>query len=155
LPVSRTPFYDGEVYKVVQFNASIDRFEYFKKRGYEFKVSVFSVAKIREDRSYKFTKVNKGQLFYIEDGNYENEQYQIITENLRKDLKLNRNTPEITLLKLNYDVSSSLYGSESLDDNSWIPATVEISFDWTGSESFVKSNKKVTDWLTNLKNQIK
>ena len=98
-------------------------------------------------------KVNKGQLFYIEDGNYENEQYETITENLRKDLKLNKKTPEITLLKLNYDVSSSLYNN-SLDEN-WIPATVEISFDWTGSESFVRANQKVTDWLTNLKNQLK
>ena len=98
--------------------------------------------------------MNKGQLFYIEDGNYENEKYETITENLRKDLKLNRKTPEITLLKLNYDVSSSLYKYNNLNED-WIPATVEISFDWTGSESFVRANRKVADWLTNLTNKLK
>lgn len=56
------PFYGGEVYKIVGFSSSIERFEYFKKRGFELKATVYSVAKIREQRTngqntvYKFAK---------------------------------------------------------------------------------------------------
>ena len=56
------PFYDGKIDQVIKFSQSIDRFEYFKKKGYEFEVAVFSVAKICEKKIngqsnlYRFTK---------------------------------------------------------------------------------------------------
>ena len=63
------PFYDGVGYKVVGFSSSIERFEYFKKRGFGLKATVYLVAKIREQKTngqntaYKFAKGRGCEIF--------------------------------------------------------------------------------------------
>lgn len=127
-------FFEGSIRKIFNFENAKQRQNFFMKRNIAIDVLNCVVGKVTETRydtclKSRFFKVNRGELFYIEEGDYET----IMDESLRTDLKSAGLIPKITLLELNYSVSSKFYKDSS--EINWIPAAVVLNFKLEGIDA--------------------
>ena len=77
-------------------------------------------------------------MFYIEQGDYENN----MDESLRIDLKSAGLIPKITLLELSYSISSKFY-KDGLEV-SWVPVAVVLNFKLVGMDEIKCQKPKIS-----------
>jgi len=120
-------FFEGVIRKIYNFENAKQRQAYFVKRNIPIDVLDCVVGKVTKTKDEtglgsRFFKVNRGELFYIEQGDYENN----MDESLRIDLKSAGLLPKMTLLELSYSISSKFY-KDGLEV-SWLPVAVVLNF---------------------------